>query len=198
VARKERIVRDYHATPAPTDALDLPPWVPVIVQAAARQEYAEAVRFSKEQAHVAAIKRLATDQRMRDVWRELMKKSGRGGGYAYPANERAVFGPVIEPVIEHGWDGIPKDRRLQQQAEAQIFLTVAFFFGYRESYYQIGPPIRTKAEIEAWITDLRRMAGQLRAQATTLARLGLPNQAHLINGVAEHCDIRSLYAIVTI
>jgi hypothetical protein len=37
------------------------------------------------------------------------------------------------------------------------------------------------------------MAKQLRVQATTLARLGLPNQAHLINGVAEHCDARSLY-----
>jgi hypothetical protein len=119
VARKERIVRDYHTAPDPTDALDIPPWVPVIVQAAARQEYAEAVGFSKQQAHVATIKRLATDQRMRHVWQELMKKTGRGSGYAHPADERVVFGPVIEPVIEHGWDEMPKDRRLQEQAAAQ-------------------------------------------------------------------------------
>jgi hypothetical protein len=135
------------------------------IAALAQNLYAQAIAQSPELTE--AVRRLATDQRMEQVWRQLFKRDGgaaRQGAY--------MFRPLEKRIHKHPhWSAInglsqqPKEReRLQEQACMLIF-SVAVGFFWRRSYNIDALRVRTIREVTAEVNSLRRHANRLREVA---------------------------------
>ena len=129
-------------------SLEICDWVPRPVASLAQILYAEAIlRPVTLGPYADAVRRLATDLRMRKVWREIARRKGgatrAGGGYVHPAKRRMVRGDPCFSSVEHLSEKVHDRDRLQEQAAALLFIEVARFFVW-DQRSRIGPVVRTK------------------------------------------------------
>jgi hypothetical protein len=103
-----------------------------------------------------AVRRLATDARMRKVWRELLKR--QRGDFVHPANERRVRLHPHREAIEGLSSQQPSERdRLQEEACMLLFSVAAGAAGLNRP----GLSVRTRREVMAEVIALRRLAQSL-------------------------------------
>jgi hypothetical protein len=79
------------------ELITLPDWLPPAV---ARQARLIEARCSSAE-HQAILLRLATNTRMKDVWKELSRRNRSGGGFLHPAKWRLDKPVLLERVYGH-------------------------------------------------------------------------------------------------
>jgi hypothetical protein len=155
--------------------LEICDWVPRPVASLAQTLYAEArLRPGILDRYADAVHRLATDQRMRKVWREITRRKGgaaRAGDYDHPASERMVRGSPRFRSVEHLSKKLEDRDRLQEQAAALLFIEAACLFVW-DQRLQVGPVVRTKREVNKQNDILRELATRYEADAARLESLG--------------------------
>ncbi len=164
-------------------SLEVPVWVPRIVGVLALDMYSELIHgpFDRE---TAAIARFATDEKMKKVWDELLRRQRDGAQYLHPANEVMVRSIPNFDIARHLAPELPEPGRLQEQAAALLFhQAVQLLWRYH------GPRIvRTTADIGSEIKPFRTLAARLREDARTLCCLGLSRHFASLEQAAGDCE----------
>jgi hypothetical protein len=142
--------------------------------------YSELIRgpFDRE---TAAITRFATDEKMENVWNELLRHKRDGTQYLHPANEVIVRGIRNFDIVRHLAPEL-SEHRLQEQAAALLFhQAVQLFWRYARI-------VRTTADIESEIKPFWTLAARLREDARTLCCLGLSRHFASLKQAAGDCE----------
>lgn len=92
--------------------IEIPEWVPPLV--ALRISFYCDERWPEQQ--YAILRRLATDSRMRGVWKTLSSKDRESGLYQYPGNPDGS-----RPTADDGWSRALLEDFPQQEAMSQLF-----------------------------------------------------------------------------
>jgi hypothetical protein len=143
------------------------------------------------------LKRLATDQRMQRVWKELYRKQRGSNKFLNPVkcifqrglphSERAQLGPTGTRSVL----ATPHDPE-QQDIAVGHFLQIAWFFAATRL------PLMTKDKINSQMKPYTIMASKLRKDAEGLRALGLSERAADVERAAISCEemadeVRSMY-----
>jgi hypothetical protein len=163
-------------------SLDIPDWVPAHIADLTRTLYPSAVLGPPEcfGAHAEGILRVATDERMREVWKELRRRQ-LDGSYVHPARQVRTH-PRFQAVenISHQ----PDDRdRAQEQATALLFLDATGIL-LHDRRYDWGPKTWTQAEVRQKVRILEELAKQHEDQAKEYDRLGQHRYARILRELA--------------
>ena len=175
-------------------SLDLPTWLdlyPSVADAAAsiyegiiqedrewedEREPAEArhLRRITSFKKIELLRRLASDQRMKSVWRELYRKKRR------PSNE------FLNPAIPVGIAFEAKPRALQDPNNQDMAVRAFFSFAFR---YAIEPSkLLTERDIKSKFKPFTIMAIRLREDSESLRSLGLKDFASDLETMAIVCE----------
>ena len=152
-------------------SLDIPDWVPAHIADLTRTLYPSAVLGPPEcfGAHAEGILRVATDERMREVWKELRRRQ-LDGSYVHPARQVRTH-PRFQAVenISHQ----PDDRdRAQEQATALLFLDARGIL-LHDRRYDWGPKTWTQAEVRQKVGAGAAYKGEEGAEYADGERLGV-------------------------
>jgi hypothetical protein len=176
--------------------LEVPKWVPdaVAAQAQALYRHVLAVPSATAERVAGAVKRLATDPRMRGVWSELLSRRGgqaRRQDFVHPVGRTATLKHIDTNDAKSVLETLPESDRLQHEALVELFSDAANFFAWDWNGGGAGPFTRTKAEIDSEIADLKALAGRLRREADELRRLGGSSFAPQLESAARNCDLQA-------
>ena len=112
-----------------------------------------------------AIRRLATDPRMKNVWKELFRREGRDDGYKYhPIKQRVRANPHWESVSGTATQADGPTRLLE---EACLII-----FSVAAGHFVNGMRVRTIAEVTDELEACRLLAKRLDEAADECANLG--------------------------
>ena len=158
-----------------------PKWLPSAVAQEAR--HLLEAKHSEAAPHLAVALRLATDDRMKFVWRELKKYKVPSGG-VYQGELPTGYLPVTWP---DAWKDLPYIHESLRPAITKLFFdnqltdqqaALALFF--RHAFFYEDPKISeasTIAERDAMVAGYREHAKQLRKSAAEMRRIVKPNPA---------------------
>ncbi len=121
-----------------------------------------------------ALRKFATDERMKGVWKEIYGRQGgkqRRGGYVNAAVAARVRANSHYQAVERLSSELPARDRLQDQAAALLFLAVTSNALW-DRRLNIGPRTRTRAEIDQEIAKRDELAASLEASAESCQKLG--------------------------
>ena len=169
-------------------SLEVPAWVPRTVHVLALDMYHKLLHgpFDRE---AAAIVRFATDEKMKKVWDELLRRKRDGTQqYIHPAKEFIVCIAGNLNIARHLASELPESDRLQEKAAALRFHQAVQFFWCKGP--PVGPIVRTTADLEAEIRPFRTLAAGLREDARMLRYLGLSRHFASLEQAAVDCEKR--------
>jgi hypothetical protein len=179
--------------------LEIPTWVPPLVAAVAHVNFAEArarpatmgpaeaLRVSLFAEHATALRRVATDERMGVVWKEIRRRK-RG---AEKGKCPFVHGAIVDMLRRcPQYQGLqdyaqPSDEydRAQDQAAAVLFLE-ATGHRLRDRHIDAGPRTRTRAAVNAEAETLFKLAARHDDDAAEYDRLGIFDSARTLRALA--------------
>lgn len=139
------------------------------------------------QAHAAAIRRLATDERMKRVWTELFKRTGgmaRAGDFVHPAAEARVRANPHWVAVE-GLSNRPDGPELFQELACMELFAIAAGTRGKDYRSNTPPKVRTMAEVAEEVRSFKCLAESLRVNAKECARLGQGAAWSIINDIAN-------------
>jgi hypothetical protein len=173
--------------------LEIHDWVPRAVAAVAQTLYLEAIVRPTDAfgAYTNALRCVATDERMREVWKEINRRGGglaQAGQYAHPARPKNVRDCLHFRTVEHLSQQPDERDRVQEQAAAILFLVVTGFF-IRDRRFGIGPRTRTQVEANLAAKALDELAASNENDARRYDDLGYQQKAHILRELAA--DSRS-------
>ena len=166
----------------PQPPLKIPHWVPHPIAQLAHEEYARAIASPPEafSAYATALCRVATDKRMREVWKEIYKKEGGNTNsslYVHAARSDQIRACRQFKAVKH-------IEGAQNQAAVIIFL-VSTTFQLWDRRRPIGPRVRTKSEIRERAKSFRNLAKGHEKDAKEYDRLGARQLAETLRTLAK-------------
>jgi integrase len=172
--------------------LEIPDWVPPGVAALARETHGSLnVSVPELKDYADVVERLACDDRMRRVWRELQKKHRAGqeqGSYFHPASHAAVRShPLYKnmPGAREAIENLTEQGKLQNEACALLFNEVAKLRSWPAG--DIGPRTKTTKEATREIAELRAVAQNIGATTKRLRDLRLGYLSPSLEETAAVC-----------
>jgi putative transcriptional regulator len=171
---------------AEDDALAVPPWVPQAVRALAQQMHTD-LRGPHTGPYRAAVRALATERRMIQVWKELLRRQGRGAFYMHPAIEPAVRAARNFPEVWKFANDVPIADQLQHSAAALVFIDAAQRFAFANEG-SVGSVVRTVAQVDAEIARYRSLIARLNKDMTELSAVGLFLHAEAVGLATADCE----------
>ena len=175
--------------------LEIPNWVPPAVAAMAREMHGSLnVLLPGLKDHADVIERLACDDRMRRVWRELQKKHrpvDRRGKLFSPGLPCSRAQPSVAskrqnvPAVRKATRNLTQEGKLQNEACAILFNEVAKLRSWPAG--GTGPRTITTKEATREIAALRAVARHIRADAETLRQLRFGYLSPSLEDVAAQC-----------
>jgi hypothetical protein len=166
-------------------SLDIPDWVPAPIADLTRTHYPSVVLGPPHcfGAYAEGLRRVATDERMRKVWKELGRRQP-DGSYVHPARQVRTHPrfQAVENILQQ-----PDERdRAQEQATALLFLDATGIL-LHDRRFKFGPRTRTQAEVRQEVKILEKLAKQHEDQAEKYQSLGFWQEAHAQRGSAANC-----------
>jgi hypothetical protein len=166
------------------NALTIPLWVPKPVGALAQEMHAN-IRGPATGPYRTAVCALATDRRMKEVWKELFRQQGLEGAYMHRAIESEVRSALSYAVVQKAVKGVPRANQLQHSAAALLFIDAA----QRIALVNDGISImRTVAQLNSEIARHRALAAKLKKNATELFAVGMFWGAEAVGLAAAKCE----------
>jgi hypothetical protein len=126
--------------------------------------------------HADALRKFATDERMKGVWNVVYHRQGgrrRGGAFEHAAIPAMVRAHLHYQAVKNISAALADRDRVQDQAAAILYLVVTGHALWDRRFdIGIGPRTRTRAEINREIARRDELAASLEASAESCLQLG--------------------------